>query len=140
MASNLDAILERYSQPPAEAWRGVTTGTGRLGAARVRDSARRRWTVVAHREPGRGRFLVVSPVHGDNEPFRATADGYRTDTHLRISADEWALLALLVFGHDGGDEGTADEELRAEAFRLVDRMVVDAQHQLLMGAAEDEDD
>jgi hypothetical protein len=151
MTSTLDAILERYSgrsgdpsagatpDDAANAWRAATSAQGTLGAALVRDSARRRWTVEVHRDASRGRLVVVSPVQGDNEPFRASADGYRPDTHLRISANEWSLLALLAFGHQG-DDGREDEELRTEAFRLVDRMVVAAQHQMLMGAAEDEDD
>jgi hypothetical protein len=50
------------------------------------------------------------------------------------------VLALLVHGRDGGDEGREDERLRNEAFRLVDRFVIAAQHEGLMGAAEDEDD
>lgn len=152
MTSTLDAILERYSRrssapgagampdEAANAWRAAMGGQeGTLGAVAVRDSARRRWTVEVRRDESRGRFVVVSPVQGDNEPFRASADGYRPDTHLRISENEWSLLALLAFGHQG-DEGRDDEELRNEAFRLVDRMVVAAQHQMLMGAAEDEDD
>lgn len=112
---------------------------GLLGSARTRDSARREWIVEAHRERRRGRFLVLRPVHGDLEPFRATADGYRPDTHLAVSADDWSLLALLAAGH-GGDAGRPDEELASAAFRLVDRLVREAQHRLLMGAAEDEED
>jgi hypothetical protein len=123
----------------ASAWEAITNGVGRLGAARVRDSARRRWMVEAHRDPHRGRILVVSPVRGDNEPFRASADGYRAETYLPISPSEWSLLALLASGHDG-DDGREDESLRNEAFRLIDRLVVEAQHLALMGAAEDDDD
>jgi hypothetical protein len=152
MTSNTDELVERYAAtagsradgkplPPdsAQAWQGITTKVGRLGAARVRDSANRRWMVEAHRDGERGRILVVSPVHGDNEPFRASADGYRGDTYLPISPAEWSLLALLAYGRDG-DEGREDEELRNEAFRLVDRLVTEAQHLALMGAAEDDDD
>lgn len=120
-------------------WDAVTSGTGRVGAAHVRDSARRTWLVEARRDARRGRFVVVRPVRGDNEPFRASADGYRPEAYLPISASDWTLLALLVCGRDG-DEGTADEELRHAAFVVVDRMVVEAQHRGLMGAAEDEDD
>ena len=123
----------------AQAWEGITTGVGRLGAARLRDSARRRWMVEAHRDGLRGRILVVSPVQGDNEPFRASADGYRAETYLPISSAEWSLLALLAYGHDG-DEGRDDEALRNEAFRVLDRLVVQAQHLALMGAAEDDDE
>lgn len=112
---------------------------GLLGSARTRDSARREWLVEAHRERGRGRFVVLRPTHGDLEPFRASADGYRSDTHLAISGEDWALLALLAQGH-GGDAGRPDEELAEAAFRVADRMVRDAQHRLLMGEAEDEED
>ncbi|HET7753709.1 MAG TPA: hypothetical protein VFK85_07345 [Anaeromyxobacteraceae bacterium] len=152
MASNVEDLLQRYAAAAtsavhqgklpadaAQAWEGVANGMGRLGAARVRDSARRRWLVEVHRDRGRGRILVVSPIQGDNEPFRASADGHRPDTHLRITPDEWTLLALLAYGHDG-DEGREDEDLRNEAFRLLDRLVVEAQHHALMGAAEDEDE
>lgn len=152
MASNVEDLVQRYAgaaasgaprgtlpADAAQAWEGVTTAMGRLGAARVRDSARRRWLVEVHRDRGRGRILVVSPIQGDNEPFRASADGHRPDTHLRITPDEWTLLALLAWGRDG-DEGREDEELRNEAFRLLDRLVVEAQHHALMGASEDEDD
>lgn len=122
----------------ARAWEGITRSEGRLGSARVRDSARRDWLVEAHRDPGRGRYLVIRPVHGDNEPFRASADGHRPEVYLPIPATEWSLLALLAVGRDG-DEGREDEELRDAAFRIVDRMVVEAQHRSLMGEAEDED-
>ncbi|SRR6266542_4019059 len=47
--------------------------------------------------------------------------------------------AILAAGRKG-DAGREDEELRTAAFRLVDRMVRDAQHRSLMGAGEDEDD
>jgi hypothetical protein len=123
----------------AAAWDGVVRAVGRLGAARVRDSARRTWLVEPHREGGRGRFVVVRPVRGDNEPFRASADGFRPEAYLAISEADWALLALLALGREG-DDGREDEELRHVAFQVVDRMVIDAQHRLLMGAAEDEDD
>jgi hypothetical protein len=151
MPTHVDELVQRYADAAsapqggveagvaASLWSGVTTGKGLLGAAKVRDSARRRWTVEVHRDGERGRFLVVSPSHGDNEPFRASADGYHLDTHLRISGNEWALLALLAFGRQG-DDGREDEELRQAAFRLVDRMVIEAQHRMLMGAAEDEED
>jgi hypothetical protein len=146
-------ILERYAsgdasypngQPlapgAAQAWAAVSgSGAGVLGAARVADSARRVWRVEPRRDPGRGRIVVVSPVHGDNEPFRASADGYRRDTHLPIEAAEWTLLALLASGQEDGD-GLADAELRDAAFRVVDRMVRAAQHQSLMGAADDDED
>lgn len=124
----------------ARAWATVTGGgSGRLGAARVRDSARREWLVEAHRDRGRGRLLVLRPAHGDNEPIRASADGHRPDAYLPITGEEWTLLALLAAGREG-DAGREDEELAAAAFRLVDRMVVEAQHRGLMGAAEDEDE
>jgi hypothetical protein len=123
----------------AAAWNGMTRAAGRLGAARVRDSARRTWLVEPHRDARRGRFVVVRPVRGDNEPFRASADAFRPEAYLPISDAEWALLALLALGREG-DDGREDEELRHAAFGLVDRMVIDAQRRLLMGAAEDEDD
>jgi hypothetical protein len=78
-------------------------------------------------------------VRGDNEPFRASADGYRPNTHLPIDAAEWTLLALLAAGQQDG-EGLPDVELREAAFRLVDRMVREAQHRSLMGAADDDED
>jgi hypothetical protein len=53
--------------------------------------------------------------------------------------DEWTLLALLAHGAEGA-EGRADDELRRAAFVLVARTVIEAQHGLLTGAAEDEDD
>ncbi len=122
------------------AWgRVVGAGAGRLGAARVRDSARREWLVEARRDASRGRYLVLSPAHGDVEPFRASPDGYRPEVYLRISGAEWNVLALLAADR-AGDAGRDDEELRDAAFRLVDRMVRDAQHRLLLGAADDEDD
>ncbi len=103
----------------------------------LHDSARRAWRVEVRRDPAHGRTLVASPAHGDLEPFRASADGYRPDTHLQVSAEEWDLLARAA---DAGDGTSREAEaLRAEAFRLLDRMVRDAQHRLLMGAAEDED-
>lgn len=132
------ALVEGYAVRSPDAILAVARGEGRLGAAEVRDSARRRWTVEARRDPARGRTLVLSPVRGDLEPFRCSADGHRPDTHLQVSATDWTLLALLVLGHDGG-EGRADEALRQEAFRTVDRLVRDAQHRLLMGASEDDE-
>jgi hypothetical protein len=123
----------------AEAWDAVRASTAPLGSAVVRDSARREWRVAPRRDGTRGRFLVVSPVRADQEPFRASADGYRTDTYLQVSDADWTLLALLAAGRQG-DAGREDEELRTAAFRLVDRMVRDAQHRALMGAAEGEDD
>ena len=122
----------------AAAWVAATGGSGSLGSARVRDSARREWLVEAHRDRGRGRMLVLRPVHGDNEPFRASADGYRPEAFLPITGEEWTLVALLAAGH-AGDEGRPDEELATAVFRLVDRMVREAQHRLLMGESEDED-
>jgi hypothetical protein len=133
------AIVEAHAAGATAAWQTVERSSGRLGSAQVRDSARRRWMVEARRDPARGRTLVISPVQGDNEPFRCSADGHRPDTHLPVSATDWTLLALLVAGHDGG-EGLLDEPLRHEAFRTVDRLVIEAQHRLLMGAAEDEGD
>jgi hypothetical protein len=121
------------------AWTASTNlAAGRLGAATVADSARRAWRVEAHRD-ARGRSLIVSPVRGDNEPFRASADGHRPGSWLAISATDWALLAVLCAGREG-DAGREDEELRAAAFPVVDRLVREAQHQQLMGAAEDDDE
>jgi hypothetical protein len=105
-------------------------------AVEVRDSARRAWRVEARRDARRGRFLVLRPAHGDNEPFRAAADGWRPDAYLPITAEDWDLLARLAAS--GGEP--EDAALRDEAFRRVDRMVVEAQHRGLMGAAEDEDE
>jgi hypothetical protein len=147
------AVVERYAAAAAAAatgapdtkageaaaWDRMTRAAGRLGAARVRDSARRTWLVEPHRDDRRGRFVVVRPVRGDNEPFRASADGFRPEAYLAVSETEWALLALLALDRDGdGDDGREDDELRHAVFSLVDRMVIDAQHRLLMGAAEDE--
>jgi hypothetical protein len=141
-------ILERFAAAargpgatPAdvELWTAVNTATGRLGAAQVRDSARRSWSVEPHRDAHRGRFVVFRPVHGDNEPFRASADGHRPEAYLPITADEWTVLALLAHGGEEV-EGRADDELRRAAFVLVNRMVIEAQHKLLTGAAEDEDE
>ena len=109
-----------------------------LGTARIRDSARREWLVEPRRDDERGRYVVVSPAHGDLEPFRASADGYRPDTHLPVTPDEWTVLARLAACRDGEGDRDADA-LRVAAFRLLDRMVRDAQHRLLLGAAEDED-
>ena len=152
MAEDLSAtIVERYAAAAAAAatgapgaaealaWDRMTRAAGRLGAAQVRDSARRTWLVEPRRDARRGRIVVVRPVRGDNEPFRASADGYRSEAYLPISDSDWAVLALLALERDG-DEGADDEALRHAAFRLVDRMVIDAQHRLLMGASEDEDD
>lgn len=144
---DIATILDRYSGAggapahgdTAERWAAVTSAAGRLGTAQVRDSARRRWLVEPWRDERRGRFVVVRPVSGDNEPFRASADGYGTETYLQISGAEWTLLGLLAYGHAGGD-GRADEQLRRAAFVLVDRMVVEAQHRLLMGASGDDED
>lgn len=123
----------------AQAWSAVTGGgSGLLGSAQVRDSARREWLVEAHRDRARGRLLVIRPAHGDNEPFRASADGHRPEAYLPIAGEEWMLLALLAAGHTG-DAGREDEELAAAAFPVVDRMVREAHHRLLMGEAEDED-
>lgn len=126
----------------AQAWdavKGAARERARLGAARVRDSARREWIVEARTDPARGRSLVASPAHGDLEPFRASPDGRSPDTHLAISGVEWTVFALLAAGHEG-DAGRQDETLRDAAFRLLDRMVRDAQHRQLLGAAEDEEE
>ncbi|ACG71719.1 conserved hypothetical protein [Anaeromyxobacter sp. K] len=124
----------------AAAWAALARpDAGRLGAARVRDSARREWLLEAHRELERGRFVVLRPAHGDLEPFRASADGYRPEAYLPISEQDWLLLALLAAGRDG-DAGRDDPELAGAAFPLVDRMVREAQHRQLMGEASDEDD
>lgn len=109
------------------------------GAVEVRDSARRVWRLTAGRDARRGRFVVLRPAHGDNEPFRASADGFRPDAYLPISGDEWSVLARLATGAEAG-AGREGEALRNAAFRLVDRMVVEAHHLQLMGAVEDEDD
>jgi hypothetical protein len=123
-----------------EAWNAVDrAATAQLGSVLVRDSARREWLIEPRRDGTRGRFLVISPVHADHEPFRASADGYRIDTYLPVTGPDWTLLAILAAGRQG-DAGREDEELRTAAFRLVDRMVRHAQHQSLMGAADDEDD
>jgi hypothetical protein len=122
-------------------------GSDAVAGVEVRDSARRVWRLTAGRDARRGRFVVLRPVRGDNEPFRASADGFRPDVYLPISGDEWDLLARLAAGAGGGADAGADagggreaEALRNDAFRLVDRMVVDAHHRQLMGAADDEDD
>jgi len=56
-----------------------------------------------------------------------------------VVGSEWTLLAILAAGQPG-DAGREDEELRTAGFRLVDRMVGDARHQSLIGAAEDDGD
>jgi hypothetical protein len=114
-------------------------GSDAVAGVEVRDSARRVWRLTAGRDARRGRFVVLRPVRGDNEPFRASADGFRPDVYLPISGNEWDLLARLAAGADAGG-GREAEALRNDAFRLVDRMVVDAHHRQLMGAADDEDD
>jgi hypothetical protein len=130
---------EPLAPDAAAVWDAVRrAGTARLGSARLRDSARREWVVEACRDGTRGRSLVFSPVHADLEPFRASADGYRPDTYLPVPGTDWTLLAILAAGRPG-DAGREDEELRTAALRLVDRMVRDAQHRSLMGAAEDDD-
>jgi hypothetical protein len=123
-----------------EAWDAVRqASTTRLGSAVVRDSARREWLVEPRRDGTRGRFLILSPLHADLEPFRASADGYRSDSYLPVSDPEWTLLAILAAGRQG-DAGREDYELKTAAFRLVDRMARSAQHRSLLGAAEDDDD
>jgi hemerythrin-like domain-containing protein len=107
---------------------------GLVGTLEVRDSARRAWRVDVLRDR-RGRSLLFAPVHGDLEPFRASADGHRPDAYLAISPEAWATLARLAAAGATPD----DPALRAEAFPLVDRMVRDAQHALLLGAADDEE-
>jgi hypothetical protein len=124
----------------AEAWKTVGRAAGGpLGSVRLRDSARREWVVEARRDVTRGRILVFSPVHADLEPFRASADGYRPDTHLSVTEADWTLLALLAAGRSG-DPGRDDEELGLAAFRVVDRMVREAQHASLLGADDEDDD
>jgi regulator of cell morphogenesis and NO signaling len=85
----------------------------------LHDSARRTWRVEVRRDPTRGRTVVVSPAHGDLESFRASADGYRPDTHLPVTADDWDLLSRAADAAD--DTSREAEALRAEAFRLLDR-------------------
>jgi hypothetical protein len=128
LANDAGDVARRVAEPDA----------GRLGAAIVRDSARRSWRVEARRDRAHGRVLVVRPEHGDLEPFRASADGHDPERHLPIAEADWTVLALLASGHDGGD-GRDDPELRDAAFRIVDRMVRDAQHRQLLGAVDDED-
>jgi hypothetical protein len=103
----------------------------------LHDSARREWRVELRQDRARGRCVVLSPAHGDLEPFRASADGYRPDTHLPVTADEWTVFARLADAHE--DAAPEEEALRTAAFRLLDRMVREAQHRQLLGAAEDED-
>jgi hypothetical protein len=103
------------------------------GIARLRDSARREWLVEPRRDPERGRILVVSPAHGDLEPFRASADHFAPDRYLQIDDEQWSVFARLV-------ERPDDPQLQAAAFRAFDGMVRAAQHQSLLGAAEDDDD
>lgn len=123
----------------ASAVAALREGSGRLGRARVRDSARREWILEAWREPERGRWAVLRPAHGDLEPFRVSADGHRPDAWLGVGESEWQVLALLAAGHDG-DDGREDEELATAAARAVDRMVRDAHHHQLLGASEDDDE
>ncbi|HYG69763.1 MAG TPA: hypothetical protein VD838_18960 [Anaeromyxobacteraceae bacterium] len=116
--------------PPDE---GAASGT------LIRDSARRAWSVTAGRDARRGRYVLVRPESGDNEPFRASADGFRPDAYLPISGEEWSVLARVASGDDA-DGGREGERLRHEAFRLLDRMVVQAHHLQLMGAVDDDED
>jgi hypothetical protein len=102
-------------------------------AARLRDSARREWLIDARRDPERGRILVVSPAHGDLEPFRASADHFAPDRYLQIDDEQWTVFERFV-------ERSDDEQLRSAAFRRFDAMVRAAQHQSLLGAAEDDDE
>ncbi len=112
----------------------MATDPGPIRAARVRDSARREW-IVEPRRDGRGRIVVFRPAHGDLEPFRASADGEPSATHLPISAADWELLARLAAAGEGHGEDAPDA---AAAFRLVDRLVREAQHRQLMGAADED--
>ncbi len=152
MPLDVETILRAYSSgaashpngkplPPdaAEAWQAVSGTAARLGSARLRDSARREWVVEPRRDPSRGRTLVFSPAHGDLEPFRASADGHAPDTHLPVTGVEWSIFGLLAAGHER-DEGREDEELRTAAFRLLDRMVREAQHRQLLGLVDEDDE
>jgi hypothetical protein len=103
------------------------------GSTRLRDSARREWLIEARRDPLRGRILVVSPVHGDLEPFRASADHFAPDRYLQIDDEQWTLFAELA-------ERPDDERLRSAGFQAFDAIVRAAQHQSLLGAAEDDDE
>lgn len=105
---------------------------GGSAGTRVRDSARREWILETRRD-ARGRIAVLRPAHGDLEPFRASPDGHPADTHLPIAATEWELLDRAAAAKPG-----ADPALDAAAFRLVDRLVREAQHRQLMGAADEE--
>ena len=106
---------------------------GGRGSARLRDSARREWVIEARSDPARGRLLVVSPFHGDLEPFRASADHFAPDRYLQIDDEKWTLFARLV-------ERPEDQQPRSTAARAFDAMVRAAQHQPLLGAAEDDDE
>lgn len=150
MAYRADEILARYEagekahpngkpiRDAAAIWLRVQRAGGApLGEARVRDSARREWVVAPSRDPERGRVATFRPARGDNEPFRLSADGYRPAAFLPVPAEDWNVLALAAAVEGAGH---ADEELATAADRVADRLVKEAQHRLLMGAAEDEDD
>ncbi len=103
------------------------------GPAELQDSARRAWRIELREEGAKGRFAVFSPVHGDLEPFRASADGYRPDAYLPIDEQGWNLLASFLARPD-------DHAARADARRVFDRLVRAAQHASLLGAVDEDED
>lgn len=109
----------------ATLWVG-SDAAGRLGTVRVRDSARRLWSVDVRRDH-RGRYLQLSPVSPALERFRASADGYLPDDWLPITPVEWTVFALFAGGAHGPEGHAEDEELALQVGRLLDRMVRDAQ-------------
>ena len=99
----------------------------------IRDSAHRAWRVELRQESGKGRFAIFSPVHGDLEPFRASADGYRPDAYQPMDEEAWKLFASFVARPE-------DDDARGDAQRVFDRLVRAAQHASLLGAVDEDDE
>jgi hypothetical protein len=112
--------------PEAAALRAGGATSGRPGTVRVRDSAKRVWSVDV-RHDHRGRFLQVRPMTAELEGFRASADGYLPDDWLPITPAEWTAFALFAGGAHGPEDRAEDEELALQVRRLLDRMVRGAQ-------------
>lgn len=150
MPLSLDEILAAYAEGAAEhrSRKALAPEPGRLwqaahdltrqqvGSVEIRDSARRQWAVDVRRDH-RGRYLQLRPMGVDIERFRASADGWRPEEWLPISAPEWTAFALFAAGAHDGQGHREDGELALAIPRLLDRMVREAQHR---GLAFDEDE